>query len=124
MLLICKLCFHVLQVLCSALSVYEDMHIWSIFVGDIHRISNCVQLRLGEVVDSLIGFRRTQMNLVNRGLGLHEAMDDITPGLHVTHSLLGEFPPHVQSTPTTDRFVAEIQEATSLDGLDHIPLPS
>lgn len=63
------------------------------------------------------------MNLANCGLGLQDIIDDIKPNNHITRLLLGDLPPQMQIPLCTMGFVAKIQKAISLDGLD-TSLPS
>ena len=45
----------VLRILCSAMVIREDVDIRYVVVGNLHRISKFTQLRLGKVVDVLVG---------------------------------------------------------------------
>ena len=115
-----------MQVVSSSLTFREDMDIGSVFVGDLHQKSKSVQMRVAEVQDLLIHFRRTQLHLFYAGLGLEEPTDDIASDVDSVRLLLGEFPvvDVARRSPTTLGFVADVQEALSLDTLDGLPMPS
>lgn len=57
------ICFNVyslgLQVLYSILIVREDVDIRSWVIDDLHRINGCVQIKLGEVINTLISLRNS-----------------------------------------------------------------
>ena len=95
-------------------------------VGDLHKKNKHLQMRLAEVQEGLIQLRRTQLHLFYCGLGLEEPTDDIAADVHCARLILGEFPATGQSSRSTtpSSFVAEVQEALSLDSLDNLPLPS
>jgi hypothetical protein len=83
-------------------------------------------MRVAEVQDLFIHFRRTQLHLFYAGLGLEEPTDDIASDVDYVRSLLGEFPAvdAARRSPTMLGFVADVQEALSLDTLDGLPMPS
>lgn len=111
------------QVLCSAMVFREDIDVGSWTLGDLHTKSRCVQLRVEEVLQSLHQFRATQLRLFNCGIGLEEATDDIAPDVHCTRALLGkEVVMPVEKPETAMGFVAEVNEAMTLDTLDAIPM--
>ena len=115
-----------LQVLCSFLTVREDMDVGSSVIGDLHRKSGCVQIRLGEVVDTIVAFRNTQLNLIYCGLGLDEPTDDIASDVLSTMTLVGEFSQASQLLPETrpKSYVHAIEEAIGLDAIENISMPS
>lgn len=115
-----------MQVVSSSLTFREDMDIGSVIVGDLHKKSKCVQVRVAEVQEKLIHFRRMQLHLFYCGLGLEEPTDDIAPDVACTRSLFGEVPAadSARRSSTSLGFVADVQEALSLDSLDGIPMPS
>lgn len=67
--------------------IREDVDIGSVVIGDLHKKSQCTQLRLGEVVDVLVELRRTQLNLIYYGLGLEKPTDDIADDMPITRTL-------------------------------------
>ena len=104
--------------------IREDVDIGSVVIGDLHRKSQCTQLRLGEVVDVLVGFRRTQLNLIYCGLGLEKPTDDIADDVPITRTLLGEFTKPIQHVGihTMKGFVAEVQDDVRFEGLEDMLL--
>jgi hypothetical protein len=68
-------------------------------IGDLHRKSGCVQIKLGEVVDTIAALRNTQLNLLYCGLGLDEPTDDIASDVLSTMTLVGEFPQASELNP-------------------------
>lgn len=83
-------------------------------------------MRVTEVQDRLIHLRRTHLHLFYCGLGLEEPTNDIASDMACVCLLLGEF--HAvdaaRRSPTSLGFVADTQEALSLDNLDGLPMPS
>ena len=61
-------------------------------IGDLHRKSGCVQIRLGEMVDTIAALRNTQLNLMYGGFGLDEHRDNIKSDVLNTLTLVCEFP--------------------------------
>ena len=84
--------FFKLQVLYSLLIVRVDMDNRSSVIGDLHRKSGCVQIRLGEMVDTIAALKNTQLNLIYCGFGLDEPTNDIISNVLNTLTLVGEFP--------------------------------
>jgi hypothetical protein len=72
--------------------IREDVDIGSVVIGDLHKKSQCTQLRLGEVVDVLVELRRTQLNLIYCGLGLEKPTDDIADDMPITRTLFQRTP--------------------------------
>ena len=58
---------------------------------DLDKKNQCAQLRPNEVVDVLVGLRRTQLGMLYCGLGSEELTNDITADLPITRTLLGVF---------------------------------
>lgn len=114
------------QVLCSTLVFREDMDIGTVVLGDLQRKSKCIKLRVEEMVEGLKQLRSIQLHLMNCGLGLEDATDDIAPDIDCTKALLGDLsalaPGRMGSTMLG--FVADVEEPIGLDSLDAIPLPS
>lgn len=101
----------------------EDIDVGSWTLGDLHTKSRCVQLRVEEVVQSLQHVRATQLRLFNCGIGVEEATSDIATDVHCTRALLGEevvMP--VEKPEAAIGFVAEVNDAITLDTLDAIPM--
>lgn len=115
-----------MQVVLSSLICREDIDIGSLMVGDLHKKSRCLQMRMAEAQERLLELRRTQLNIFYSGLGVEEPADDVAADVPAARLLLGEFPALSPSrrSPTSHGFVADVQEALSLDSLDNIPLPS
>ena len=114
------------QVLRSALVVREDADIGLAVVGDIYKKSKCAQLRLGEAIEILSSVRETQLNLLYSGLGLQTPSDDIAEDVTATCTFLGEFVDCKQclGNPPPNGFIAEVQDAMKLEGLDCVPPPT
>ena len=106
--------------------IREDVDIGHVVIGDVHKKSRCAELRLGEVIDVLAVLRRTQLDLVQCGLGLQEPTDDIVEDVLVTHMLVGEITqtPAVDGLHTPRRFVAEVEDAMRCEGLEDNPIAS
>lgn len=68
----------------------------------------------------LWAFQCVQLKWLCCGLGGEEPLVDIALNIHVTQALLIDFPQcaQVSSNHTRFGFVAEVQEAMSLDGLE------
>lgn len=115
-----------MQVVYSSLTFREDMDIGSVLLGDLHKKSKSLQMRLAEVQEGLIHLRRLQLHLFYCGLGLEQPTDDIAADVPSARSLLGEFPllDPARRSPTSLGFVADVQETLNLDSLDGIPMPS
>ena len=113
-----------MQVVCSAMIFREDMDIGTLTLGDLHKKSTCVKLRVEEIVQSLQLLRSTQMLLFNCGLGVENATDDVVPDIHCTHALLGEEVVTALENPTTSTsgFIRDVQEAMRVESLDAIHL--
>ena len=105
--------------------IREDADIGSVVVGDIHKKNTYVQLRLGEAINLLASLRHTQLSLLYNGLGLQKPTDDIADDMAVTCTLVGEFATSIQGGGryTPKGFVAEVQDAMNLEGLDYVPRP-
>ena len=112
------------QVLCSALIFREDVDVGTSMVGDLHKKSHCVQMRVEEMAHGLQRVRSTQLRLFNCGLGEEEPTNDIAEDVHCTRALLGEEVAIARGEPTepTMAFVGDAQEAMSFEGLDAIPM--
>lgn len=115
---------YVAQVLCSSIIFREDVDIGTLTLGDLHKKSTCVQMRVKDIVQSLQYVRSTQLRLFNCGLGVEETTDDIAPDLHCTRALLFEevAMPMEKSSRSTLGFGGEVHEAMSLESLDSIPM--
>ena len=109
------------QVLCSSMVFREDVDIGTLWVGDLHKKSRCLQMRVEEIVQSLQHVRSTSVRLFNCGLGAEDATDDIAPDLHCTRALLGEEVEMSKEDPPK-MIAAEAHEAISLESLDSIPM--
>ena len=85
-------------------------------IDELHRKSGCVQIRLGEMVDTIAAFRNIQLNLMYCGLGLDEPTDDIASDLLSTMTLVGEFPQASQLLLETrpNSYVHAVEEAIGL----------
>lgn len=68
----------------STLFVCENTEIRPVVIGDMQRKNNCVQMKLGKVVDGMVDLQRTQLNFVYCRLGLEEPMVDTMPNVEVT----------------------------------------
>ena len=95
-------------------------------VGNLHKKNRCLQMRMAEAQERFLELRRTQLNIFYSGLGVEEPADDVAADVPAARLLLGKFP---ASSPcrrslASHGFVADVQEALSLDSLDNIPLPS
>ena len=112
------------QVLCFALIFWEDVDVGTSMVGDLHKKSHCVQMRVEEMAHGLQRVRSTQLRLFNCGLGEEEPIDDIVEDVHCTRALLGEEVAIARGEPAepTMAFVGDAQEAMSFEGLDAIPM--
>lgn len=115
--------YDVIQVVFSSLLFREDIDIGSAMIGDLHKKSKSVQMQVAEVQEGFVRLRETQLRLFYDGLGLQEPTSDIAADVPCAHLLLGEFP-GCRRSPNSCGFVADVQEALSLDSLDSIPLPS
>lgn len=117
-----SLSFH-LQVLCSAMVVREDADIGWVVVGDLHKRSTCAQLRLGDAVEVLASLRRIQLGLLYTGVGLQDPTDDIADDVAATRALVGEFATSIQGggSQPLKGFVAEVQDAMTLEGHAGVP---
>lgn len=113
----------VIQVLCSALVIREDVDIGSVVVGDIHRKSTCAELQVADAIEVLARLRNTQLDILYSGLGLKDPTDDIVDDIAVSRTLLGEFakPTQLDAVHTPKGFVAEVQDALSFEGLEDVP---
>ena len=98
--------------------IREDADIGSVVVGDIHKKSKCAQLRQAEVIELLSSLRSTQLNLLYCGLGLQQPTDDIAEDVAATRTLVGEFRVsiHGGDLQSTKGFIAEVQDAMTMDG--------
>jgi hypothetical protein len=112
-----------IQVVFSSLLFREDIDIGSAMIGDLHKKSKRVQMQVAEVQEGLVQLRETQLRLIYSGLGLQEPTSDIAADVPCARLLLGEFL-GCRRSPNSCGFVADVQEALSLDSLDSIPLPS
>lgn len=96
----------------------EDVDVGSWTLGDLHKKSPCVQLRVEEALQSLQHVRATQLRLYNCALGVEDATADIAPDVHCTKALLGEkVVLRIEKPETTMGFMAEVNEAMSLDSI-------
>ena len=68
----------------------EDVDIGSLTLGDLHKKSHCVQMRVEGLVQNLQHVRSTQLQLFNCGLGVENAIGDISSDIYCTLALLGE----------------------------------
>ena len=103
---------------------HKDMDVGSLTLGDLHKKSSCVQLRVEEIVQRRQHVRSTQLRLFNCGLGVENATDDIVQDLHCTRALLGEevVIPMEKPSGTTMGFVTKVHEAMSLESFDAISM--
>lgn len=115
--------FYVIQVVLSSLLFREDIDIGTGMLGNLHKKSKILQMQIAKVQEGLVQLRATQLRLFYCGLGLQEPTSDIAADVACTRLLVGEFPGPRRS-PKSCGFVADVQEALSLDSLDSIPLPS
>ena len=115
-----------LQVLYSTLTIREDIDVGLSVIRDLHKKSGCVQTRLREVVDTIAALRNTQFNLMYCGFGLDEPKDDIASDVLSTLMLVGEFSQASQLLPEVKpkTNVHAVKEATGLDGIENVPMPS
>lgn len=115
-----------LQVLSSAMVIREDADIGSLVLGDVHKKSKCVQLRLRDAIEVLTHVRSTQLSLFYSGLGLQDPTDDIADDVPLMRSLLGEFPTPLQAVAvhTPRGFVAEVQVAMHFEDVQCSQLPA
>lgn len=113
----------VIQVLCYALVIREDVDIGSVVVGDIHRKNTCAELQVADAIQVLARLRNTQLDILYSGLGLRDPTDDIVDDIAVSRTLLGEFakPTQLDAVHTPKGFVAEVQDALSFEGLEDVP---
>ena len=102
------------------------MNVGSSVIGDMHKKSGCVQIKLGEVVDTITAFRNTQLNLLYCGLGLDEPTDDIASDVLSTLTLVGEFPQasDLISENHQKNYVHAVEEAIGVDAIENVPMPS
>ena len=80
-----------------------------------------MNMRLGEVVDGFMGLATHATQLALLWTSLEEPKADIPPNIRVTYALLSDSPQCAQLSPNHTQlgFVAKVQEAMSLDGLEH-----
>jgi hypothetical protein len=105
--------------------IREDADTGSIVVGDIHKKSKYARQRITKALAILSSVRQSQLSVLYCGLGLQEAIDETADDVGVARTLLGEF---LESVPRCRReaakgFVAEVQDAIKLEGLDYIDPP-
>ena len=63
-----------LQFLCPTFIVRKDVDVGSSVIGNRHRKNEYMQIRLGEVVDTIVILKNTQLNLIYCGFGLDELL--------------------------------------------------
>jgi hypothetical protein len=93
--------------------VREDADIGSLLLGDVHRKSKALQLRLRDAIEVLTYVRTTGLNMLYSGLGLQDPTDDIADDVPLMRTLVGEFPKPLQPAEvhTPRGFVTEVQVA-------------
>jgi len=93
--------------------IREDADIGSLVLGDVHRKSKALQLRLRDAIEVLTYVRSTVLNMLYSGLGLQDPTDDIADDVPLMRTLVGEFPKPLQASEvhTPRGFVAEVQVA-------------
>lgn len=109
-----------LQVLSSTMIIREDADIGSLIIGDVHKKSRCVQLRVLDAIDLMKALRKIQLSLLYSGLGLEDPTDDIADDVPLIRTLVGEFTKPVQANEgdTPRGFVAEVQDALNSEGIE------
>ena len=102
----------------------EDVDIGTLTVGDLHKKSQCMQMKVEELLQNMEHVRSAQVHLFNYGLGVQDATDDIADNLHCTRALLGEevVQPKEKPSRKTLGFSGEVHEAMSLESLDSLPM--
>ena len=75
-----------LQVLCSTIIVCENVDVGSSVIGNRHRKNKFVQIRLGEVLDTIVVLKNTVLKF-----DLDKPTNDIASNMLSSLTLVGEF---------------------------------
>ena len=99
----------------------ENVDVGSSVIGNRHRKNKFVQIRLGEVLDTIVVLKNTVLKF-----DLDKPTDDIASNMLSSLTLVGEFLQAWQLLPKVKPkgYVYDIEEAIWLDGIKHILMPS